>query len=387
MAIEDSLQDLVSGNWFGGNTTASNEAESYLYLILTLVGIGIVAFIGARYILKLSQRPDGKYAGECKFQIANFNNAGANEITAHLSLARDQFTPRMSSDLMRITMAEKQINPESTEEFNKLIGKCFIFNGNVSDFKKDNILKGNKKAIFLCNVDVSQEKYYREEAEGHFDITTASFHKWTRNIQCISGKSISMGNKRGEEVDVYLINVHGNDLTEVHNQVMSEAKFQLETYVFPDNLSVEILGKLAMFLPTLVELYNKVEPSDEEINRLRDKVHEMTQKEGELHAENEIAKDRAVRKRILGHEHPFVQPLNGVAWGWQLITGVMGMLGYYMADTEMFFRNIPIISNPIVFGFILIVIAVVIRYTFENRQPAHKQSKETSESEGKGVSS
>lgn len=382
MAIEDTLTDLVSGNWIP-SSSASNEAESYLYLILTLVALGLVAFVGIRYVLKLQQRPEGKYAGEYKFQIANFNESGSNEITAHISLAREQFTPKMANDLMRITLAENQINEESTEEFKKLIDKCYIFNGNVSDFKKDNILKGNKKAIFLTNIDVSQEKYYREESEGHFDITTASLHKWTRNTQCISGKSITMGNKRGEEIDVYLINVHGNDLEEIHDIVLSQAKFKLDTNVFPEGLNVEILGKLAMFLPTLVELYNKVQPSDDEINRLRDKVYQMTQEKGALIEENEIAKDRAVRKRILGHEHPFVQQMKGVAWGWQVLTGVMGMLGYYMADTEMFFRNIPIISNPIVFGFILIVIAVVIRYTFENKQPSHKQSQETGESEGK----
>ncbi|MDF2424015.1 MAG: hypothetical protein OPY03_01805, partial [Nitrosopumilus sp.] len=216
-----------------------------------------------------------------------------------------------------------------------------------------------------------------------FTITTASFHKWTRNVQCISGQSVTMGNSRGEPVDVYLVNVHGNDLTRIHDTVLSDHKFMLKTFVFPEELDVEILGKLALFLPTLVELYNKVSPSHDEINRLRDKIHEWEQKFGALLRENEIAKDRAIRKSILGHEHPFVQQLKGVAWGWQLVTGFMGMIGYYIADTQSALQGVPIISNPIVFGALMVIVMVIVRYTFENRQPLHKQSQENSESEGK----
>jgi hypothetical protein len=305
------------------------------------------------------------------------NKSGSNEITAHISKSAEQFTPKMITDLIRMSKVEAQILPESIEEFKKLIAKSFIFNGNVSDFKKDNVLRGNRKAIFISNVDLGKEKYYREESEGSFTITTASLRKFTRNVQCISGQVKEMSDGRGQLVDVYKINVISNELTEVADLVLSEEKYRLEINVFPDDLDVEILGKLAMFLPTLLEFYDKVQPSEDEINRLRDKNKELLQQKGALHRELSIARDRAVRKPIKGYDRPFVPQSKGVAWGWQIATGVMGVLGYYLPTAMDQLRDVPEWFMAI----LLIGFTVILRWTMERKKTPEQLTNEANENE------
>ena len=376
MAIEDEIGNLVNSIMPISNTELSNaEGWIYLFTFIGLLSVGV--FLGVRYILTLQERPSGIYAGEYQFQIANLNDSGANTITAHISKAREQLTPKMATDLGRIINSERQMDIQALDEFKRLISKCVIFNANVSDFKKDNIIKGNKKAIIISNVDLSKEEYYREEAEGSFTLTTASFHKYTRNVQCISGQVIDLGTPRGEIVDVYLVNVISNNLKESHGVVSTNNHFTLSVQVFPEGLDVEILGRLVMFLPTLVELYNKVQPSEDEINRLRDKNQELMQEKGQILRQLEIAKDRAIRKPILGHDRPFQTPSKGVAWGWQIITGVMGVLGYYLPTAFEPLSRVP----EWLMAILLIGSMAILRWTMENKKDPNEKTNESDEKE------
>lgn len=377
MAIEDVIIDFTDKILPVSSDESLSSAEGWIYLFIFISLIAVGVFLAMRYILTLQERPDGSYAGEYQFQIANLNESGANTITAHISKSRNQLSPKMTKDLARIIRAERQMDVKALDEFKKLLDKCVIFNANVSDFKKDNIIKGNKKAIILSNVDLSKDDYYREEAEGSFTITTASLHKYTRNVQCISGQVIDLGTPNGQIVDVYLLNVISNNLKEIHGIVPSENTFTLDVSVFPEELDAEILGRMVMFLPTLVELYNKVQPSEDEINRLRDKNQELMQEKGQILRQLEIAKDRAIRKPILGHDKPLVNPSKGVAWGWQIITGIMGVLGYYLPTAFEPLERIP----EWMMAIILIGAMAILRWTMENKKSPEHKSDETNEVE------
>ena len=376
MAIEDDITNFVNSLIpIEGTELSSVEGWIYLFVFAGLLALG--GFLGLRYILTLQERPEGIYAGQYELQIANLNETGANTITAHLSKSRNQFTPKMANTLAKIIYSEKQMNIKAIDEFKRLIDKCVIFNANVSDFKKDNIIKGNKKAIIIANVDLSKEEYYREEGEGSFTLTTASFHKYTRNVQCISGKVVDMGDVKGHLVDVYMINVISSNLEEVHDIVLSDEKFKLDVHVFPEGLDVEVLATLANFLPSLVELYNKVQPSEDEINRLRDKIQELIQEKGEVLRTLEIAKDRALRKPILGFDKPIVAEAKGVAWGWQAVTGVMGIMGFYLPSALEALEDFP----DWALGIIFILAVMTLRWTFERKKEPAEATNEVKESE------
>jgi hypothetical protein len=376
MAIEDSITEFTNSLIVvEGSELSSAEGWVTLFITLALIGVGI--FIAARYIITLNERPEGIYAGEYLLQIANLNEGGANEVTCHLSKSRNQFSPKMAHDLMRIIRAERQMDMSALDEFKKLLGKCIIFNANISDFKKDNIIKGNKKAIIISNVDLSQEEFYREEGEGSFTITSGTLHKYTRNVQCVSAQVVDIGSPTGELIDVYMINALSTNLKAQNPLVLSNSQFALDVHIFPEELNVEVLGRLSMFLPTLVELYNKVQPSEDEIGRLQDKNQQLLQQKGEILRELEIAKDRAIRKPILGHDRPFSQSPKGVAWGWQIITGVMGALGFYLPSASDSLEDIPEWFLVV----LLVGFAVLLRWTVERKKDPLEKANEVNESE------
>lgn len=384
MATDDFIDEFVGSiTSIASSGSELSAVEGLAYLILMFAGLGIGIAIIVRYGLTLQQRPEGKYIGEMNFNFSNLNGNGANHLTAHIAESREQFTPSMANDLLKMTHSEKQMNPKSVDEFKRLLGKTFIYNANVTDLKKDRIIQGNKKAIILSNVNLALEQYHREEYEGSFSPTSASLRKYTKNVQCISGQAKEMGTPTGQSVDVYMINVISNNLEEVHDVILSDEKYRLEVNVFPEGLDVEILGTMAMFLPTLLEHYNQVENQEKEINRLRGKNASLVREKGGLYRKYEIVKDRAVRKPIRGHDRPLQQQNKGVAWGWMVGAGIMALGGYHTAATSDDIGDLPIIGNPLILGIVLMGILAIVRWTLEKKKSPDQQSNEANESESR----
>lgn len=363
MTFVDDIRDYVDITFFQADTDPAIQAVTWVLTGIIFFLLGLGGFIVIRYLMRLGERPAGRYEGLYKFAgLVNEKN-GRKERTSiigHLSLDNDIFTPQMIQTLKRITDIKDEY-----PEILKLAEseQVFFYNFKPKEYEKSGIFKENKKSIIISPIDLDDRDSYWEDMKGEFSITANGFRLFPRTVECFKTSEYrEIPDPHGTMVDVHRISVVPQSLKKIQKG-LSDEEFALQIAEFPKDIDAEILAKLKLYLPVLVESWQRIEPAEKEADRLRTVNQKLRTEIAERERLHEPTKHRALRKSMVGYDEPKETKSLGVSWGWRLAYFISGIFGYAVIPQISFLAWL----TPYGGAFIGLVCVLLINFILETK--------------------
>lgn len=365
------IRDDLFG-FFGSLTGPPDEPTSLLGgsidTILTIVLIVAVLFgviILGRGVKHLTSYAGyGEELGSFKLHVMGKSMVKGN-MNVHEDITEDEL------DMLE-AMNEIDIKENTKSYRARMAGKeLYVYDFRITDYDEAWDLKGGRDAIVTSAVPLENEKYFYMDDKGDRSIVSPTFRQKSRNVFAFitSEYHPEYVDPYGKLKDIYDLVVIPKSLT----VMMKNGRHGYEVGLFMKKLESGVSDALrAEFLKTIAESYKKIEPSQKETDRLRDKLHEKDKEISDVHIQAGDHRAESFTHPIIGFSKKPAEFSKGSILGIVLFATFMGGLGYGMPEL------IPSLQG-IIQPFVGMAIMMVIMFLIVNAYYEKKPQKEKEE--------
>lgn len=356
MAITDDISRFVEENFPVSQQSPFSIFSDYLYIAVILVVFGVIGFIIYRAIQK-----ETEYAGDGEaYGTFTFYTQGESRITGNLS-KNETFHNTPTFEVLK---KESKIQ-QGSEEVMALIEskKLFFYDFKIIDYDKSLLLKRGRNAVIITSVPIQKDEFSWQDKKGEWSITGVNFKKYPKRVLAfIDSEHKTPEDPFGNEIDVWILAVIPKEIEMPVEKPFSEKEIHL---IISKPPSSENLALMATHIPTLVQIYKKINVDQDRIKKLEEMLHDASKSNSALNMERNQLRNMLKTKTIYGHARPLTPTEKIIEWGWIVGAVFAGAFGYGVIPEIELLQGFP----PWMGVMIALILVVAFRHIAEKRKP------------------
>ncbi len=365
MGIRDDLVDIIDN--FSNNGTPETGLGGTIDTTLTIVFFAVIVF-GAFIVIRglkhfTSFAGDGETLGSWKLHIMGKSLIKGNlNIHEHITEAElDMLESMNESDIVTNTKSyrERLKNKE-----------LFLYDYRITDYDEAFDLKGGRDSIIVTSVPMESEQFSWNDDKGDRSLFSPTLRNKSKNIFCFINSEYhpEYVDPYGKLKDIYELVIIPKNLEMKMKDGKNGFEMQLVMSKLKDGVS-DVLR--AEYLKTIAESFKRIDPAEKEVNRLRDKNHDLRIEISDVYKQKEDSDHLAIPEPFIGSKIKRGEFGKGSILGIVMLATALGGIGYGLPELVPALRGViqPMIGVGIAMALMFLMVNM-----YYDKKPVEKNT-------------